>query len=76
MLVPEGTTVGELAAKVHPDLEKHFLFAESVDGMRLGEEHVLTPQTSIMFRISNLPLFVFLFCSFLPSFLFDTLFFS
>eukprot|EP00026_Physarum_polycephalum_P008590 Phypoly_transcript_08678.p1 GENE.Phypoly_transcript_08678~~Phypoly_transcript_08678.p1 ORF type:complete len:430 (+),score=42.89 Phypoly_transcript_08678:29-1291(+) len=48
MLVPEGTTVGELAAKLHPDLEKHFLYAESVDGMRLGEDHVLTPQTKII----------------------------
>jgi hypothetical protein len=53
MLVPEGTTVGELAAKIHPDLEKHFLYAESIDGMRLGEDHILTQQTSITLHLHS-----------------------
>jgi ribosome-binding ATPase len=47
ILVPESTTIGELAAKLHPDMEKHFLYAESIDGLRLGEDHVITRETSI-----------------------------
>ena len=64
MLVPVGTTVREFAAKLHPDLDKHFLFAESTDGLRLGEDTVISLSNSIF-------LFFFLkFCSrYFPFFL-------
>jgi len=48
MLVPVGTTVREFAAKVHPDLDKHFLYAESTDGLRLGEDTLVTLNNNII----------------------------
>jgi len=47
-LVPPNTTVRELAAMLHPDLEKHFLYAEGVSGMRMGEDEIITLENNII----------------------------
>ncbi|CDJ64882.1 GTP-binding protein, putative [Eimeria necatrix] len=48
MLVKKGTTVGELAHLLHPAIARNFLFAELPDGRRVGENEVLTPESSII----------------------------
>eukprot|EP01113_Clastostelium_recurvatum_P045606 TRINITY_DN7853_c0_g1_i4.p1 TRINITY_DN7853_c0_g1~~TRINITY_DN7853_c0_g1_i4.p1 ORF type:complete len:451 (-),score=104.24 TRINITY_DN7853_c0_g1_i4:522-1874(-) len=47
-LIAPGTTVRELAGQIHPDMEKHFLYAEGPNGMRMGEDEVITKQNNII----------------------------
>lgn len=41
-------SVGELAHLLHPAIARNFLFAELPDGRRVGENEVLTPESSII----------------------------
>eukprot|EP01112_Ceratiomyxa_fruticulosa_P001751 TRINITY_DN11911_c0_g1_i1.p1 TRINITY_DN11911_c0_g1~~TRINITY_DN11911_c0_g1_i1.p1 ORF type:complete len:429 (-),score=70.42 TRINITY_DN11911_c0_g1_i1:22-1308(-) len=44
ILVPPNTTVREIAGKLHPELDKYFLYAEGPRGVRRGENEVNTPK--------------------------------
>ncbi|EGG24944.1 hypothetical protein DFA_03189 [Cavenderia fasciculata] len=48
MLVPKGTKVREFAGMLHPDLEKFYLYAEGMNGQRLGEEEEITNLNNII----------------------------
>ncbi|GAM28183.1 hypothetical protein SAMD00019534_113590, partial [Acytostelium subglobosum LB1] len=52
MLVSRGTQVRELAGFIHPDLEKHYLYAEGVNGQRVSEveEHSFYHSLTFLFR--------------------------
>jgi len=48
MLVHPGTTVRELCKLLSGEMDKHFLFAEGVNGQRLGEDEEITKDNNII----------------------------
>ncbi|KAK9759785.1 hypothetical protein K7432_016856 [Basidiobolus ranarum] len=48
MLVHPGTTVHEFAKKVHPEIDKHYLYAETVGNIRLGENDIISEKINII----------------------------
>ncbi|KAJ1555122.1 hypothetical protein HK096_008747 [Nowakowskiella sp. JEL0078] len=48
MFVKPGTNVREFAKLVHPEIERFYLYAETVGGIRLAEDDLMTPQNSII----------------------------
>ncbi|EFA85445.1 Hypothetical 45.2 kDa GTP-binding protein [Heterostelium album PN500] len=48
IMVPRGTQVREFAGILHPDLEKHYLYAEGINGTRLGETDVIDETNNII----------------------------
>ncbi|EGC34376.1 hypothetical protein DICPUDRAFT_88350 [Dictyostelium purpureum] len=48
MLVPKGTEVREFAGMLHPDLEKYYLYAEGINGQRLGESDEISESNNII----------------------------
>jgi ribosome-binding ATPase YchF (GTP1/OBG family) len=46
--VRPGTTMRQLAGLVHPDLEKYYLYAETVGNVRLGEDDIVTMENNIV----------------------------
>ncbi|KAI9205513.1 P-loop containing nucleoside triphosphate hydrolase protein [Polychytrium aggregatum] len=48
LLVPPETTVRDLAKMVHPDLDKYYLYAETIGSIRLGEDQIITPEISVI----------------------------
>ncbi|KYQ89304.1 hypothetical protein DLAC_09963 [Tieghemostelium lacteum] len=48
ILVPRGTQVREFAGIVHPDIEKYYLYAEGINGQRMGEKDIITEQNNII----------------------------
>lgn len=53
-LVRNGTTVREFSLMVNGDLDKHYQYAETVGGVRLGEGDVISTQNNIIcFKLFN-----------------------
>ncbi|KAJ3315287.1 hypothetical protein HDV04_003680 [Boothiomyces sp. JEL0838] len=48
MLIRPGITVRQLAGMVHPDLEKYYLYAETVGNIRLGEDDLISLNNNII----------------------------
>ncbi|KAF2073642.1 hypothetical protein CYY_005061 [Polysphondylium violaceum] len=48
MLVSKGTQVREFAGMLHPDLEKYYLYAEGINGQRLGESDEIQENNNII----------------------------
>ncbi|ORY05528.1 P-loop containing nucleoside triphosphate hydrolase protein [Basidiobolus meristosporus CBS 931.73] len=48
IMVRPGTTVREFAKKVHPEIDKHYLYAETVGNIRLGESDIITEKINII----------------------------
>ncbi|KAK9693897.1 hypothetical protein K7432_013692 [Basidiobolus ranarum] len=48
ILVRPGTTVREFAKKVHPEIDKHYLYAETVGYIRLGENDIISEKINII----------------------------
>ncbi|KAJ3306264.1 hypothetical protein HDV03_000184 [Kappamyces sp. JEL0829] len=48
------TTMRQLAHIVHPDLDKHYLYSETVGNVRLAEDDVVTSETNVVsFKTSS-----------------------
>ncbi len=47
-LVRRGTTVREVSQMVNGDLDKHYQFAETVGGVRLGEQDIISTHNNII----------------------------
>lgn len=53
-LVRKGTTVREFSVVVNGDMDKHYQYAESVGGVRLGEGDIISSQNNIIcFKLIN-----------------------
>ncbi|KAI9138035.1 P-loop containing nucleoside triphosphate hydrolase protein [Paraphysoderma sedebokerense] len=48
VLLPANTTVRDFAKMLSPEIDKLYLYAEGVDGKRLGENDVITSQNNII----------------------------
>jgi ribosome-binding ATPase YchF (GTP1/OBG family) len=48
LLVKKGTTVRQFAGMVHPEIDRFYHYAETVGGIRLGEETVITLENNII----------------------------
>ncbi|KAJ2999899.1 hypothetical protein HDV02_001418 [Globomyces sp. JEL0801] len=48
MFIRPGTTVRSLAGMVHPDLEKYYLYAETVGNIQLAEDTLVSPKNNII----------------------------
>ncbi|KAH6559953.1 hypothetical protein BASA50_006666 [Batrachochytrium salamandrivorans] len=48
MFVQPKTTVRQLAGMVHPDLDTHYQYAETVGSVRLGEDDLVTESNNII----------------------------
>ncbi|KAJ2961995.1 hypothetical protein NQZ79_g2754 [Umbelopsis isabellina] len=48
ILIWPGTTVREFARIVHPEIDKYYLYAETVGGIKLAEDAVITEENNII----------------------------
>ncbi|CAO3683222.1 unnamed protein product [Umbelopsis vinacea] len=48
ILIWPGTTVREFAKIVHPEIDRYYLFAETVGGIKLAEDAIITEQNNII----------------------------
>ncbi|KXS16600.1 45.2 kDa GTP-binding protein [Gonapodya prolifera JEL478] len=48
LLLRPGTTVREFARKVHPEIDRCYLWAEGVGGVRLGEDDIVTAANNVI----------------------------
>ncbi|KAI9289290.1 P-loop containing nucleoside triphosphate hydrolase protein [Umbelopsis sp. AD052] len=48
ILIWPGTTVREFAKIVHPELDKYYLYAETVGGIKLAEDAIITEQNNVI----------------------------
>ncbi|KAH8556625.1 P-loop containing nucleoside triphosphate hydrolase protein [Umbelopsis sp. PMI_123] len=48
ILIWPGTTVREFARIVHPELDKYYLYAETVGGIKLAEDAIITEENNII----------------------------
>jgi len=48
ILIWPGTTVREFAKIVHPEIDKYYLYAETVGGIKLAEDAIITEQNNII----------------------------
>ncbi|KAJ3124048.1 hypothetical protein HK098_001424 [Nowakowskiella sp. JEL0407] len=55
IMVKPNTTVREFAKIVHPDIERYYLYAETVGGRRLAEDELITTENNIIsFKTSQI----------------------
>jgi len=48
ILIWPGTTVRDFAKIVHPEIDRYYLFAETVGGIKLAEDAIITEQNNII----------------------------
>ncbi|KAI8802297.1 P-loop containing nucleoside triphosphate hydrolase protein [Cladochytrium replicatum] len=54
ILLKPGTTVRQFAKIVHPELERYYLYAETIGNRRLGEDDIVTKNNNVIsFRTSQ-----------------------